>query len=138
MLHCNLFSGNGSNQLPSLKADYAEGFYLMDYAYNEFVMADTGIPRAEFVLYSDAPVNNVHLFSLSLRSMDSDTGEAVFDATLEHIQHQVDPAHPLSVIAVIYGTMPNLAVGYQDESGEYHFAFVEISGMDGSVILQEF
>jgi hypothetical protein len=47
----------------------------------------------------------------------------------------VDPEHPLSVGAVIWGDMPNLAVGYADESGAYHFAFVEISGEDGSLIL---
>ena len=55
-----------------------------------------------------------------------------------HIQYQVDPEHPLSVTAVMYGDMPNLAVGYEDWTGAYHFVFVEISGEDGSIYLNEF
>ena len=38
----------------------------------------------------------------------------------------------------MYGDMPNLAVGYEDETGAYHFAFIEISGEDGSILLSEF
>ena len=39
---------------------------------------------------------------------------------------------------MIWGDMPNLAVGYEDDAGVYHFAFIEISGEDGSLILREF
>ena len=92
----------------------------------------------QFVLYSDETVSHVHLFSISMRTLDDMTGEAIYDATLENIQYQLDPAHPLSVGAVIWGDTPNLAVGYADEKGRYHFAFVEISGEDGSIILREF
>jgi len=137
-LLCNLFDDEYEGSSPELKIDYSEGFYLMEYAYSEYEQEDAGIPRAEFVLHSDTTVNNVHLFNVSLRSLDDETGEAIFDATLEHIQYQVDPEHPLAVTAVIYGMMPNLAVGYQDWTGAYHFAFVEISGEDGSLLLREF
>jgi hypothetical protein len=98
---------------------------------------DEALPKVAFVLHADEAVDNVHLFSVSMRSMDADTGEAIFDAVLEHIQPQVDPAHPLFVGAVIWGDMPNLAVGYEDARGVYHFAFVEISGEDGRLILRE-
>ena len=33
---------------------------------------------------------------------------------------------------------PNLAVGYEDPNGMYHFAFIEMSGEDGSLYLREF
>ena len=123
---------------PALMADYAEGFYLMDYDYSEYVQENASAPMAEFVLYSDQTVRNVHLFSIWMTGFDADTGETVYDAALEHIQYQVDPDHPLAVSAVIWGDTPNLAVGYEDEAGVYHFAFVEISGEDGSVLLREF
>ena len=93
---------------------------------------------AEFVLHSEETLNHVHLFNAELRDWDSDTGEAIYDAALENIQYQVDPEHPLVIRAVMYGDMPNLIVGYQDETGYYHFAFVEISGEDGSLILRGF
>ena len=61
-----------------------------------------------------------------------------YDAVLENIQYQVDPEYPLLIRAVMYGDMPNLVVGDQDETGYYHFAFVEISGEDGRFLLNEF
>ena len=137
-LSANLYTPKYDASPSALYIDYTEGFYLTEYDYSEFVQEDAGIPRAEFVLYSDSTVNNVHLFSVEVHSWDADTGEALIDANLEHIQYQVDSEHPLSVCAVIWGDMPNLAVGYEDASGVYHFTFVEISGEDGSLILREF
>ncbi len=134
----NLYGEAYESPSPALKADYTEGFFLMEYDYSEYVQEDMGVPRAEFVLYSDETVNHVHLFSVELRDWDSDSGEAIYDATLEHIQYQVDPEHPLSVCAVIWGDTPNLAVGFEDAQGVYHFAIIEISGEDGSMILREF
>jgi len=137
-LSANLYTPKYDASPSALYIDYTEGFYLTEYDYSEFVQEDAGITRAEFVLYSDSTVNNVHLFSVEVHSWDADTGEALIDANLEHIQYQVDSEHPLSVCAVIWGDMPNLAVGYEDASGVYHFTFVEISGEDGSLILREF
>ena len=99
---------------------------------------DADTPAVEFVLHSDTTLNHVHLFNLSLVSWDDETGDTMYDATPEHIQYQVDPEHPLSVKTVIWGDTPNLAVGYADDESVYHFAFIDISGEDGSLILREF
>ena len=142
-LHSNLYSVYEGQPL-SLQIAYGNEFPILDYDYNvfeydEYMEADAeDLPKVHFILYSDETVNHVHLFSISMRSWDEATGEVIYDATLENIQYQVDPEHPLSVGAVIWGDMPNLAVGYADENGAYHFAFVEISGEDGSLILREF
>lgn len=150
-LHSNLFdgestfvSGEGKDSSPALQAEYTANFPIHDYAYDvyeymEFMEADSeDLPKVSFVLYTDTVISTVHLFSVSIRSMDDETGEAVLDLTLENIKYQMDSEHPLSVGAVIWGDMPNLAVGYADEEGVYHFAFIEISGEDGSLILREF
>lgn len=150
-LHCNLFDGaspvvggDDENLVPSLKVDYTKNFSIHDYDYDayeymEFMEADSeDLPKVSFVLHTDTVINAVHLFSVSLRSMDEETGEAVLDLTLENIKYQMDPEHPLSVGAVIWGDMPNLAVSYATSAGVYHFAFIEISGEDGSLILREF
>lgn len=142
-LHSNLYSEYEGQPL-SLKIAYGNEFPIKEYdysvfEYDEYMEADAeDLPKVHFILYSDETVNHVHLFSISMRSWDDATGEVIYDATLENIQYQVDPEHPLSVGAVIWGDMPNLAVGYADEEGVYHFAFIEISGEDGSLILREF
>lgn len=150
-LHCNLFDGEsafvdgeGEVPVPALKVEYTKNFSIHDYDYDvyeymEFMEADSeDLPKVSFVLHTDTVISTVHLFSVSLRSMDDETGEAVLDLTLENIKYQMDSEHPLSVGAVIWGDMPNLAVGFEDEKCVYHFAFIEISGEDGSLILREF
>ena len=142
-LHSNLYSAYEGQPL-SLRIAYGNEFPIKEYAYSEYesdeyMEADAeDLPKVHFILYSDETVNHVHLFSISMRSWDDETGEVIYDATLENIQYQVDPEHPLSVGSVIWGDTPNLAVGYADEKGMYHFAFVEISGEDGRLILREF
>lgn len=142
-MHVNLFGGAYEGPAPTLRVVDAKGFPFADYAcseydFTEYEQPDADTPTAEFVLCPDSAVRCLHLFSASVRSMDMETGEAVYDFVLEDIQYQADPQHPLFVKAVMYGDTPNLAVGYEDWTGAYHFAFVEISGEDGSFLLREF
>ena len=144
----NTFSEEYESPALDLKIAYAEDFDLSAYEYAEFDYtefdytesgpADEDVPKVRFVLYADSPVKQVHLFSVSIQCIDDETGEEVIDAILENIQYEMAPEHPLAVTAVMYGDMPNLAVGYEDETGAYHFAFIEISGEDGSIYLNEF
>ncbi|MBQ3156956.1 MAG: SH3 domain-containing protein [Clostridia bacterium] len=145
-LHCNPFDAAYEGSEPVLRIDYTVDFPLAQYDYSQYDFAEFGLPEGidadtpavEFVLHSDMTLNHVHLFNVCPVSWDDETGDTVYDATLEHIQYQVDPEHPLSVKTVIWGDTPNLAVGYADEDGTYHFVFVEISGEDGSLLLREF
>ena len=109
------------------------------YEYHDFTQADSAdLPTVNFVLYSDEALCKVHLFSVSMIAWDDEAGVIKYEATLENVQPLVDPEHPLCVGAVIWGDMPNLAVGFEDAEGKYHFAFIEISGEDGSLMLREF
>lgn len=140
----NLFADKDERSSSALKIAYLKDFPILDYDYNSFEYDDfmeaddPELPKVSFVLHSDTTVCHVHLFSISMSAWDGEAGEVEYEAILEDIQYQMDPAHPLSVGAVIWGDMPNLAVGYEDESGIYHFAFIEISGEDGSLLLREF
>ena len=144
ILHSNLYNREYEGKSPALKIAYGHDFPILKYdfsafEYDEYMEADDDdLPKVHFILYSAETISHVHLFSTSMRSLDDTTGEVIWDATLENIQYQLEPEHPLSVGAVIWGDMPNLAVGYADERGTYHFAFVEISGEDGSILLREF
>lgn len=143
-LHEALSVGEIEGATPALKVVDLKDFPIKEYDYNvyeydDYMEADDPeLPKVKFVLYSDTTVCHVHLFSVSMISWDEETGDVVYEAILEDIQYQLDPEHPLCVGAVIWGDMPNLAVGYADAEGIYHFAFIEISGEDGSLILREF
>lgn len=144
-LHYNYNTFSEAYEAPALdlKIAYTEDFNLSVYEYNEFDYTefepvDEDIPKVRFVLYAASPVKQVHLFSVSIQCIDDETGAEVMDAILENIQYEMTPEHPLAVTAVMYGDMPNLAVGYEDGTGAYHFAFIEISGEDGSILLNEF
>lgn len=143
-LHDTRAGGEAEDAAPALMIADAKDFPIKDYDHNHFEYDDymeaddPELPKVEFVLYSDTVVSHVHLFSVSMSSWDEETGDMVYEATLEDIQYQLSPDHPLYVGAVIWGDMPNLAVGFEDEEGVYHFAFIEISGENGSLILREF
>ena len=143
-LHTNPGNEDFEVLLPELRIAYLNDFPIKAYEYKvyeyiDYMEADDPeLPKVEFVLYPDTTISHVHLFSVSMTSWDDETGDEVYEAILEDIQYQLDPEHPLSVGAVIWGDMPNLAVGYADANGVYHFAFIEISGEDGSLILREF
>ena len=143
-LHTNPGDDGFEAPLPDLRIAYLNDFPIKEYEYKvyeyiDYMEADDPeLPKVEFILYSDTTISHVHLFSVTMTSWDDDTGDEVYEATLEDIHYQLDPEHPLSVGAVIWGDMPNLAVGYADADGVYHFAFIEISGEDGSLILREF
>ena len=122
---------------PAIRIAAVEDFPLTEGKYTSYTQ-DTYDPKTSFVLYTDSCVNNVHLFLLEMLSMDDQAGIVTYNAFLENIQYQLDSKTPLLIQAPIYGTIPNLAVGYQDPLGAYHFAFVEISGEDGELLLREF
>ena len=144
VLHTNPFSADYETPLPDLRIASLSDFPIAEYdyntyEYNDYVEAnDPELPKARFVLYSDTTIMHVHLFSVSMIAWDEENGDETYEAVLEDIQYQLDPAHPLCVGAVIWGDMPNLAVGFEDAEGKYHFAFIEISGEDGSLMLREF
>ena len=141
-LYTSPYDEKSKSTKPSLKIAALKEFPIMQYdysiyEYDEYMEADSeDLPKETFVLYSDNTVNKVHLFN-AVSSWD-EYGNVIFEATLEHIQPRVDPDHPLLVGAVIWGDTPNLIVSYEDERCAYHFAFVEISGEDGSLLLREF
>ena len=47
------------------------------------------------------------------------------------------PECPLAVTAPFYGSIPNWGISYRDADGSTHNLSVSISGMDGSVLLDE-
>ena len=139
----NLYSGGVEGPAPVLKIGYAESFPLSQFDYTELSYdiseyESLDYPVLNFVLYSEETLGKIHLYRLELMTCDEETGEAEYEFTLDDMQYTLEPEHPISVTGMMYGDMPNLAVGYEDSHGVYHFAFVDMSGEDGSLYLREF
>ena len=139
----NLFANEYEGPAPSLKIDYAESFPLSQYDFTTLTYDLSGygeldFPRLNYVLHSGETLGKIHLYSVELMVWDEDTGEAEFEFTLEDMQYELAPGQAISATAVMFGMTPNLAVGYEDQNGMYHFAFIEMSGEDGSLYLKEF
>ena len=137
-LYYNWYNDANTASAPALKAVWKEDFDVPGCELMPYVQEDSEMPCAEFVLCSDSEVTKVHLYCLDMIDMDGDIGLMTFEASLENIQYLINAESAMSVSAVIDGTVPNLAVGYEDPQGVYRFAFVEISGEDGSLLLREF
>ena len=143
VMRSNLYSGAYEGPDPVLQIDYAESFPLWQYDYTTLTYdltyyAEPDYPRLNYVLHSEDVLGKIHLYSIELMVWDEDTGEAEFEFTLEDMQYELKPGHAITATAVMFGMTPNLAVGYEDPNGMYHFAFIEMSGEDGSLYLREF
>ena len=139
----NLYGGGYEGPAPILKIDYAESFPLSQYDYTELSYdireyESPEEPVLNFVLHSEETLQKIHLYSLEQMNWDEETGETEYELTLDDMQYTLEPGHPISVTGIMYGDMPNLAVGYEDPMGMYHFFFIDISGEDGSLYLKEF
>lgn len=136
-LSCSMYGTEDAAEA-ALRGVWEESITLPEGGYDVYTQEDTGAPRAEFVLYTETEVSNLQLFSLEMLSFDDESGVMQFTATLEYIQPLLSAERPLLAAMTIHGLLPSLAVGYMDALGVYHFAFVEISGEDGGLLLLEF
>ena len=140
VLFCN---PTGEEPAGPLQVAYPEDFPLDQYDYGvaeyaSYRTLDEDIPGLQFVLHTEETLRRVQLFDVSLLEVDGETDGVTYEAVLQHMQDQLDPEHPLLVGAVMWGDLSNLAVAYEDAEGSVHFAFVEMSGEDGSLMLLPF
>jgi len=117
-----------------LMASWAKGF--PQGPFESYVQPDMGAPRAKFVLEADETLLNVQLLDVSLSEFTD--GAAIYDVQLAYTLPKLNTVNSLLVSTVLDGAVPNLAVCYMDDMGEYYFVFVQISGEDGSLILTPF
>lgn len=90
------------------------------------------------VLFTTAyPVDNFRILALSLTNMD-ENGKPVYSTVETYAQDLLLPEHPLQVSLSFIGSIPNNGIAYTDEQGAARYFALEISGMDGSLMLNEF
>ena len=71
-------------------------------------------------------------------SVIDENGKISFHEKTLYTQPRLMPQCPLVVVMTFYGSIPNNGFSYTDENGTTHKFFVGLSGMDGSVEIEEY
>lgn len=119
-----------------IRAHWADDV-LYDFSdYDEF-FADSNDFRESVVFVTDHDVHDFKVLALSLENIEDD-GTMTFSTEELYTLDILTPEHPLLVHMTFYGTVPNYGISYTDNNGIVHKFAVTQSGMDGSLILNEF
>lgn len=105
-------------------------------AYDEFI-ADTDELQENILFMTKSTVKDFQVLSLSLEDVD-ENGKVTFSTEKLYGLGELTPQRPLMVGMTMYGTIPNYGISYVDENGDTRCFSVGISGMDGSLLLEEF
>ena len=92
--------------------------------------------QTQVVFTTAYPVYNFRILALSLTNMD-EKGKPVYSIMENYAQDRLLPEHPLQVSLSFTGSVPNNGIAYTDGQGAARYFALEISGMDGSLMLNE-
>ncbi len=104
-------------------------------AYDEFV-ADTTKPQSRILFTTDSTVTKFKVLGLQLKEVDPQ-GKIIFTEEELYSQETLTPQRPLLVVLTFYGDLPHYGISYLDENGRAQKYSVQISGEDGTLILND-
>lgn len=113
-------------------ADEALGAYT---AYDTFIV-DTSDARSRVLFTTDSDVTDFRLLALELEDV-AENGAMTFAARELYQQDSLTPERPLVVELTFYGDLPGYGIAFVDRSGAERCLTLELSGMDGSLLLCE-
>lgn len=99
--------------------------------------ASTSEPREKILFSVTTEVEDFKVLALSDCQID-DNGKISFHEETLYVLPQLTPKHPVVVIMTFWGSIPNNGISYKDSCGKTHKLTVGISGMDGSVEINEY
>ncbi len=100
------------------------------------ITADNSDTAVRVVLTTDVPVRDFCILRLSDPGID-DAGSFTFTAETIYNAGILTPDRPIVFVTAFYGDLPNNGVSYTDETGATRMFALDISGMDGSLVLTE-
>ena len=100
------------------------------------VTADNSETAVRLVLTTDVPVRDFCILRLTDPNIDDD-GNLSFTTELVYNAGTFTPDRPIVLVTAFYGDLPNNGVSYTDETGATRTYALDISGMDGSLLLTE-
>lgn len=105
-------------------------------SYHEFT-ADTSDYQVELLISTDKILKNFQFLSLTNTVVD-ETGKLLFDMETLYTLDSFSPEKPLVVNLTFFGDLPSYGFSYADETGATRYFSINLSGEDGSLLLNEF
>lgn len=133
------YSGDGMNnecEAAQVCASWAEDIIDNYDEYDEFT-ADNYESQDKVLFTTDKSVKDFNILALTLEDVDDD-GKVTFSEKSVYNMDTLKPERPLMVNMTLEGTIPNYGISYTDTDGSTKRYAVEISGKDGSLLLNEY
>ena len=108
-----------------------EPAYLPDIYYAEGANIENML-----VFRTEVPVTDFTVYSMFLKTMDANGVPEYLVSERYHLD-ELTPEHPLLASLIFSGDLPNNGISYTDHQGKERWFSVEISGRDGSLLLNE-
>lgn len=122
---------------PQVAVQWIDDVYLEPNGYDVFT-ADDGAEQRQVVFIAISKVSDFKVLTLTFEGV-SENGSMVQFATTElYSQPELKPERPLMVGMSCESSIPCYGFSYVDENGVTRRFAIEVSGMDGSVLLSEF
>lgn len=88
------------------------------------------------VFSAESTVSDFRLLSIAMQDID-ENGIFTFSAEELYSQPELTPERPLEAGLVFLGDIPNNGISFTDADGNVKYFSVDMSGMDGSLVLWE-
>lgn len=98
--------------------------------------ADSSEYNVKILFTASETVSDFSFTSVEMK--DFVNGRPVFDTAPLMSLKTLDPEKPLLVTMTFFGDLPSYGITYTDRKGKQHNYTVEMSGKDGSVVLNPF
>lgn len=127
---------NPSMEEPVVAVQWLEDVYLEPNGYDVFT-ADSLAEQRQVVFIGVSTVYDFKVLSLNFESVD-DNGKVKYDTEVLYGQTELIPERPLMVGMSCDSTISCYGISYVDGNGVTRNFAIEVSGMDGAVLLSEF
>ena len=131
------YSETSVNDFHPVYVREAEETLLMVYKEYHVFNARTADSYTKVMISTTTEVRNFKVLNLSDCQID-DNGKISFHEETLYEQPELVPGCPIVVIMTLYGTIPNYGISYTDEHGTTRRFSINVSGMDGSVVMDEY
>ena len=130
--------GTGTAESLPVKAQYLEDVPELG-EHDTFSQTDgTEVSESavKVVFSAESTVSDFRLLSIAMQDID-ENGIFTFSAEELYSQPELTPGRPLEADLVFLGDIPNNGISFTDADGNVKYFSVDMSGMDGSLILWE-
>ena len=127
--------GTGTAESLPVKAQYLEDVPELG-EHDTFIQTDGTEVSESAVKVVFSAESTVRLLSIAMQDID-ENGIFTFSAEELYSQPELTPERPLEAGLVFLGDIPNNGISFTDADGNVKYCAVDMSGMDGSLVLWE-